>query len=196
MPLATRDRLVDAAWDCVRQGGLSGATSRAITSAAGANLGAINYYFGSKEALLAETVGAAIERLVRPAVEALQDPDVDPVSRVLTAVARLQKAYAESADDAPAYLEVLVQSRRQPLLQARVGRLFTDLRSVLAALMHEQQGRGFLPAWVEPEPMAALLLAVAQGVVLQGVIDGDGPPQTSIADQFAQLLMAARPGSH
>lgn len=193
MPSDTKERLVDAAWDCVRRGGLAGATSRAITGVAEANLGAINYHFGSKEALLAETIGAAIERLVRPAVEALQDEGLDPVSRVLVAVGRLQQAYDRSAEDAPAYLEVLVQSRRHPLLQARVSRVFTDVRSFLAGQMDEQQVQGLLPAWVEPEPMAALLLAVAQGVVLQSVIDGDGPSQTSISSQFAQLLIASRP---
>lgn len=192
MPAATRELLVDAAWDCVRRLGLDGATSRAITGAAGANLGAINYHFGSKEALLAEAIGLAIERLVHPAVEALHDEALDPVSRVLTAVTRLQRAYDESAQDAPAYLEVLIQSRRQPLLRQRVNRLLSDVRSFLAAQMSEQQAQGFLPAWVQPEPMAALLLAVAQGVVLQGVIDPGGPSQASVADQFAQLLMAAR----
>ena len=49
---------------------MAGATSRAITLAAGANLGAITYYFGSKEALLGEAVGQAIEALVSPALGA------------------------------------------------------------------------------------------------------------------------------
>ena len=79
-------RLVQAAWDCVRASGMDGATSRAITTAAEANLGAITYHFGSKEALLGEAVGQAIEALVRPALDALQDETLDPVSRVLNAI--------------------------------------------------------------------------------------------------------------
>ncbi len=73
MPTDTRDRLLAAAWECVRRGGPAAATSRAITAAAGANLGAITYHFGSKDALLAEAVGAAIETLVEPALDALRD---------------------------------------------------------------------------------------------------------------------------
>jgi AcrR family transcriptional regulator len=192
MPLDTRERLVEAAWECVRVSGMAGATSRAITTAAGANLGAITYYFGSKDALLGEAVGQAIEALVHPALEALQDGRLDPVSRVLHAVTRLQQAYERSAQDAPAYLEVLTQSRRQPPLRERVSHLFAEIRSTLAAQMAEQRAEGLLPDWVEPEPMAGLLLAVAQGVVLQTVIDTSGPSHMSMSNQFAQLLFAAR----
>src|SRR5713226_1488678 len=120
----TRERLLAAAWECVRRHGTAGATSRAVTTAAGADLGAITYYFGSKDALVAEAVGGAIETLVAPALAALQDESLDPASRLLSAIARLQQAYDASTDDAPAYLEVLIQSRRQPELQSRIARVF------------------------------------------------------------------------
>jgi AcrR family transcriptional regulator len=192
VPPETRDRLVSAAWDCVRQGGAVAATSRAITAAAGANLGAITYHFGSKDALLAEAVGEAIEALVRPALVALQDETLDPASRMLNAIAQLQEAYDSSTDDAPVYLEVLIQSRRQPELQQRVGRVFAEIRAVLSTLMIDLKAQGVLPEWVEPDAMAGLLLAVAQGVVLQTTIDAAGPPQSSMADQFARLLLTSR----
>ena len=195
MPPETRDRLVSAAWDCVRRGGAVGATSRAITDAADANLGAITYYFGSKDALLAEAVGDAIEALVRPALDALQDVAIDPASRVLHAIAQLQQAYDRSTDDAPVYLEVLIQSRRQPELQERVARVFAETRATLSTLMTDLKAQGVLPEWVEPDAMAGLLLAVAQGVVLQTTIDAAGPPQSSMADQFARLLLASRAGA-
>ena len=188
----TRRRLVDAAWECVRTGGSTGATSRAITTAAGANLGAITYYFGSKDALVAEAVGEAIEVLVRPALRALQDEALDPVSRLLNAVAQLQEAYEQSADDAPVYLEVLIQSRRRPELRRRVNEVFGEIRAMLSQQMAELQAGAFLPEWVQPEAMAGLLLAVAQGVVLQTAIDGAGPTHAPMADQFARLLLASR----
>jgi AcrR family transcriptional regulator len=191
VPTETRDRLLAAAWECVRSAGPEGATSRAITAAADANLGAITYHFGSKDALLAEAVGAAIEALVQPALDALHDDALDPALRVLEAVSRLQQAY-DATDDAPVYLEVLVQSRRQPELQARVAHLFGEIRTVLAVLMTDLRAKGALPEWVQPDAMAGLLVAVAQGVVVQTVLDGGGPPPAAMAAQFAQLLLAAR----
>jgi AcrR family transcriptional regulator len=192
VPTDTRVRLLAAAWECVRSGGPAGATSRAITAAADANLGAITYHFGSKDALLAEAVGAAIEALVEPALEALRDESLDPAGRLLEAVARLQRSYGESADDAPAYLEVLIDSRRNPELQARVASVFARIRAVLTTVIADLQTKNVLPAWIEPAAMAGLLLAVAQGVVLQTTIDGAGPSSAAMADQFARLLLASR----
>jgi AcrR family transcriptional regulator len=192
MPTETRDRLIQAAWECVREGGQVGATSRAITTAADANLGAITYYFGSKDALVAEAVGGAIEALVAPALVALHDESLDPASRLLNAIAQLQQAYDASSDDAPAYLEVLIQSRRQPELQTRINGVFAQIRATLATLMADLQAKGVLPEWVQPDVMAGLLIAVAQGVVLQISIDRAGPSQPSMTDQFARLLLAGR----
>ena len=192
MPSDTRARLLDAAWTCIRNGGPTGATSRAITAAADANLGAITYYFGSKDALVAEAVGAAIEALIRPALDALEDDAVDPAARVFNAVAELQRAHERAVDDAPVYLEVLTQSRRRPELAARIGQVFDEARSALTTLMAGLQANGVLPAWVEPATMAGLLLAVAQGVVLQSTIDPGGPTLAAMANQFARVLVASR----
>jgi AcrR family transcriptional regulator len=43
---ATRDRLLEAARDCVGRHGVARTTSRAIAAAAPANLGAITYHIG------------------------------------------------------------------------------------------------------------------------------------------------------
>ena len=192
MPADTRQRLITAAWECVRDHGPDGATSRAITTGAGANLGAITYYFGSKDALVAEAVGAAIEALVGPALDALRDETLDPVSRMLGAVARLQQAYERSADDSAVYLEALIQSRRRTDLQPRVDRMFAEIRAVVSTLLAELRARKVLPEWVQPDAMAGLLVAVAQGVVLQTAIDGGGPSHIAMADQFTHLLLASR----
>ena len=51
---------------------------------------------------------------------------------------------------------------------------------------------GLLPDWIDPAPMAALLVAVANGVVLQATVDPDGIPVDAMAAQFAGLLLAVR----
>jgi hypothetical protein len=40
--------------------------------------------------------------------------------------------------------------------------------------------------------MAAVLVAVANGFVVQATVDPDGPSIASLAAQFASLLLAAR----
>ena len=58
----TRDRLLDVAERLFAEHGFDAVSLRAITTDAGANLAAVNYYFGSKEAL----IEAVVARLVEP----------------------------------------------------------------------------------------------------------------------------------
>ena len=58
----TRSRLLDAAERLFAEEGFAGVGLRAITAAAGANLAAVNYHFGSKEGLL----HAVLERRITP----------------------------------------------------------------------------------------------------------------------------------
>ncbi len=48
----TKTRILDAAEELFAENGYQGTTLRRITTAAGVNLAAVNYHFGSKEALL------------------------------------------------------------------------------------------------------------------------------------------------
>ena len=50
----TRARLLDAAETLFAENGFDGTSLRSITSAAGANLAAVNYHFQSKEGLIAD----------------------------------------------------------------------------------------------------------------------------------------------
>jgi len=192
MSESTRARLVDAAWRCIRDGGLEAATSRAITAAAAANLGAITYHFGSKEALLAEAITDRIEAIAGPALEALESADGDAVSRLHNAIAVLTDGYERSQTDSAAYLEVLAAARRLPLVRDRVAALLDRVRGALSRQLADQVAAGLLPPWVEPIAMAGLLVSVAEGVVLQHQLDERGPDAPSMAAQFVLLLVTAR----
>ncbi len=189
----TRERLLAAAWDQVREHGVAGATSRRITERADANLAAITYHFGSKEDLLAEALVDAVRRWLEPVVATLGDPDLDPPSRVARAVQDLHDALDDLGDDKLAVIEALVASQRLPGLGSSVARLLEDLRRLLADEMERQQGTGDLPDWVEPPAMGTAILALAQGLVLEAAIDPGAPPHREVGQQFVMLLLAARP---
>ena len=58
----SKQRLLDAAEKLFAENGFEATSLRQITNAAGANLAAVNYHFGSKDGLIA----AVFQRLVRP----------------------------------------------------------------------------------------------------------------------------------
>jgi AcrR family transcriptional regulator len=81
----TRDRLLDTAARLFAEHGYQATTMRTITAEAGANIAAVNYYFGSKQALLEAVVHRALgpvveERRARlDALEAEGDPSVEAI---------------------------------------------------------------------------------------------------------------------
>ena len=60
VPHDTKERILDAAEELFAERGFRGTSLRAVTSAAGVNLAAVNYHFGSKEALLHAALGRRI----------------------------------------------------------------------------------------------------------------------------------------
>jgi AcrR family transcriptional regulator len=67
----TKTRILDAAEELFADNGFTATSLRMITASAGVNLAAVNYHFGSKEALLAEVLGRRIGPINQERVELL-----------------------------------------------------------------------------------------------------------------------------
>jgi AcrR family transcriptional regulator len=187
----TPNRLLAATRGCIREKGLAATTAREITGAAGANLAAITYHFGSKDRLVSEALLGELRAWLAPALEVLA-ADTEPATRTLTAIETLIATFEQLRDEAPVYLEALVQAPRFSSLHGGVVDLWAELRRSLAEQIAGMRDNGTLPAWIEPDAMAGLFVAVANGLVLHVTIDPDGPDLRAMAGQFGGLLLAAR----
>ena len=184
----TRDRLVSATVDCLRENGLNGLTSREITSRAGANLQAITYYFDSKDALVAAALTELVERRLDPIRAALEAPG-DPAARLLAAMTAIKASMAGGRDDLRTYADALAACSTNPALAQALGELHRNLTRYLAALISELQAEGFLAPWVVPEAMAALLVSIGDGLTTQARFDD--PDVDAVLDQVAMLLVSS-----
>jgi AcrR family transcriptional regulator len=194
MPVtATRDRLLAATREAIRDVGLPAATAREITGRASANLAAIPYHFGSKDALVTEALVSEARDLLAGVWELL-GLDRPAVDRATAAVGLLNDLFDDARAQVPVYLAALSSAPHSPQVQAGLGDLWVELRDRLAQDIATQSEAGDLPAWVDPSAMAALILALVNGVVVSSVIDPNGPDHRAVAGQFlALLLTAARP---
>lgn len=192
---ATRDRLVDATRRVIETDGLAAATSRRITTEAGTNLASITYWFGSKQALVDVALRAELELLVEPALQVLESTG-DPGARAMEAIGELLRTFTDRRDATTAYLAALVGAARAgrggddrpDATRDVVVRIRRRLASVNAALV----AAGSVPGWVDPDAMASLVVAAANGIALQAAIEPDGPTAEAQAGQLALLLLAAR----
>jgi AcrR family transcriptional regulator len=72
--VSTKDRILRAAEEQFAQRGFDGASLRRVTAAAGVNLAAVNYHFGSKERL--------VEHVLRRRLDVLNARRLDALTRV------------------------------------------------------------------------------------------------------------------
>lgn len=142
---STRERLLNIAEQRFGEGGYEGTSLRAITVAAAANIAAVNYHFGSKEALLRAAVARAMapvntERRRRlDQLEAKGDPTAE----------QLIRAFIEPGLDL-----VLRRGERGPVVARFIGRVAFDpsqrIRELYAA---------------ESDPVEARYLAALQAAL-------------------------------
>jgi AcrR family transcriptional regulator len=146
---STRERLLNIAEQRFGEGGYEGTSLRAITVAAAANIAAVNYHFGSKEALLRAAVARAMapvntERRRRlDQLEAKGDPTAE----------QLIRAFVEPGLDL-----VLRRGERGPVVARFIGRIAFDpsqrIRELYAAESDPVEGR-YLTALQVALPRAA-----------------------------------------
>jgi AcrR family transcriptional regulator len=123
----TRNRIIDAAEQLFATSGFSAASLRAITSAAKVNLAAVNYHFGSKDALIKEVFARHLKPLNSERLKlltALEQQDTAPPS-----VEKIMEAfigpvlYLRSTGNRVVILRLLGQAMNQA--NTNVRRLFT-----------------------------------------------------------------------
>lgn len=190
--VGTRERLVRATREAIRDLGTPEVTARRITARAGANLASIPYHFGSKDALVAEALVAEARDLVAPVLDLLGSDEPGP-GRAAGAVAMLTDLFDRSRAQVPVYLAALASAPHDDAVADGIGSLWRELRVGLASDVARQLDMGALPAWVDPDATAALILALVNGVVVASVADPDGPDHRAVAGQFLSLLLAAGP---
>jgi hypothetical protein len=103
----------------------------------------------------------------------------------------LQEALEQAHEHFPAYLEALATASRNETVRAQIVGLLAELRDALAASIRELRDSGYIAAWVEPEPMASLIVAAGDGFVLHSTLDPEAYDPEPTLQQVIQLLLAA-----
>ncbi len=181
--------------------GFRGASIRAITRLAGANLGAVTYHFGSKERLY-DTVAAAVAEPFRAHVAGIAQGTAPPLQR-LDALVRGVFEYLWDHPELPQFMvQQLAGSRPVP---PAVRRTIEANHGVIARLIAEGQREGSIR---DGDPRLMALSIVAQPLWLNALrlllrqtlsIDQENPAtRAALVDTVARLVhvgLAARQDS-
>lgn len=118
----TKQRILDAAEHLFAQEGFKGTSLRDITGRAGVNLAAVNYHFGSKEALLRAVLErrliplnqVRIDRLTQVRDNARQKGQSPPVKELLLAFIEPTLQFKESSPGAEDFVALVGRSFSDP----------------------------------------------------------------------------------
>ncbi len=144
-----RERILDAALAAFAERGFDGATTRAIATAAGVNLGLIPYYFGDKEHLWRAAVDRAFAALERGVGDLVRD------GRALADRERLAlviRAYVRFVARNPEFVRLMHEEGKHegPRMEWLVDRHVRPLFEAIAQLTERARGLGRIPADVDP----------------------------------------------
>jgi AcrR family transcriptional regulator len=95
-PHETRTRILDAAEELFMQHGFEGTSMRLLTTRAEVNLAAVNYHFGSKDALIEALFRRRLDPMNAARIAALEKLETETVGRALPAEAIIRAFVGES----------------------------------------------------------------------------------------------------
>ncbi len=184
-----REQLLQGAVQCLRTKGYARTTARDIAAAAHGNLASIGYHFGSKEALLNEAIGRSCEEWTdRLGKAALAGSEASPFTKVAASWVAMVDSFEELRPILLGLFEAVAQSAWSPPLREQLAAHYRTSRDQVAQMVRDGLEDDLEEAGIDPHVVAAFLIAVCDGLVLQWLLD---PDQTPTGEELTASLGAA-----
>jgi AcrR family transcriptional regulator len=186
-----REALLQAATKLLHERGHAGITARDLVAASGTNLGSIGYHFGSKDALLNEAAGLALEEWVREIGRAIRlDEGVPPARRLAHSLAIVLDEFEEMRPYFLTFIETVARGARSPVIREQLTAHYRKQRARVAEMVTESFTGELNEA--EAEHLASVLMGVSDGLMLQALVDPDSVPSSDeLAVSCGKALAAA-----
>jgi AcrR family transcriptional regulator len=165
-----RQQILDAAAACFTRTGFHQTTMQDICAEADLSPGAVYRYFPSKEAIIQAMCARG------------HDEDVEMIREVVEsnasreALEELVHIFFENVEDrelCALSIELLGESRRDPIVLESVKTGHAAIRDALAGLVRRAQARGEMSSDIDAEAMSRVMFGLYQGLVCQKVIEPD-----------------------
>jgi AcrR family transcriptional regulator len=184
-------RIVDAMRASVARRGAAGSTFDHVAREAGVSRGLLHYYFGTKERLLVEVVRRDSE--IRLAALAAALADARTADDFIDACVRsLEQLIERDPGFIVLMYELFTLSRRNEEIAGELAALCEQTRGQLAASLKAKQDEGVVRLGDDADAVAAVLLALADGLALRFLIEQQLDPRPTLraAVAAARTLIA------
>lgn len=194
--VTTREKLIEAAIECLQERGYARTTTRDVVAAAGSHLPAVNYHFGSKQRLLEDAVGEALRRWTATTMSVANEASgADPRDRLHHSIARFLDTLEADRPYLVAAVEAFAQSERSDELRTQLAETYAKLRVEVARSLQPASAAGS----AEPSPaalnLASVLIALFDGLALQWLMEPELAPEAAQVTRSLEFLGAALTGA-
>ncbi|MGW2655510.1 TetR/AcrR family transcriptional regulator [Streptomyces sp. NPDC001478] len=168
MGTGNREKLLEAARQCLFEKGYERTTVRDLASAAGVSMAAIGYHFGSKEALLNQALFEALDTGDRAFGPPAESEDPAALWR------RLIEAFSANKTFWLANLETVLRAQRDPELREQMAAGLRQGRSGMAREITRTPEADLSEETVRT--LGSVQLALVSGLMMQHLTDPDSAP--------------------
>jgi len=125
-PLETRTRILDAAEELFMQHGFEGTSMRSLTAKAQVNLAAVNYHFGSKDALIEAVFRRRLDPMNAERIAALERLEDLSAESIIRAFVRPSLRLVEDAKGGRNFIRLLGRTYSEPAkgIRALIGQMY------------------------------------------------------------------------
>ncbi|HET6449527.1 MAG TPA: TetR/AcrR family transcriptional regulator [Conexibacter sp.] len=177
-------RIVDAMRESVAARGAAGSTFDHVAREAGVSRGLLHYYFGTKERLLVEVVRRDSE--IRLGALAASLGDARTADDFIDAMVRsLEDLVGRDPGFVVLMHELFTLSRRNEEIAGELAMLARAARGDLAASLKAKQDEGVVRLGDDPDAVAGVLLALADGLALRFLTEPELDPRPMLAAAVA-----------
>jgi AcrR family transcriptional regulator len=188
----TKTALLDAAKQLVGERGYAGTSVRELAAAAGTNIAAVNYHFGSRERLLNQAVLEYFLEWGDRVATVDVDPDAEPLAQLAARARPMIDGLPAAQPAFVVFLEALLQARRSPELHDQLSEHYSKQRqAAIKSIAASKRGRELPPRF--QEVLASYILAIVDGLQVQALLDPEAiPTGEELAALYEGLAAAAR----
>jgi len=190
----THSRILEAAADSFAQNGYDGTGVAEICHRAGVTKGAFYHHFPSKQALFLELLEQWLAGLDAQ-LEATRDGAATVPEKFLQMAGLIRLVFEIADGKLPIFLEFWTKAGHDPTIWQATIAPYRRYRAFFARMIETGITEGTLRT-VDAETVAQVLVSLAVGVLLQGLLDPQGADWGHVAEEGVRMFLESLERKH